>query len=56
MAHRWYLIADSRKFGKISIYPVADIGQIHTLITDRLPEHYAESLAEQNVQVIQCLS
>ncbi|MDT8297783.1 MAG: DeoR/GlpR family DNA-binding transcription regulator, partial [Spirochaetaceae bacterium] len=56
MAHRWYLIADSRKFGKISIYPVADISQIHTLITDQLPEHYAKSLAEQNVEVIRCLS
>ncbi|RKX88040.1 MAG: hypothetical protein DRP70_07225 [Spirochaetes bacterium] len=53
MAHRWYLIADSRKFDKISIYQVAELSQIHTLITDKIPQHYAEGLAALNVEVVQ---
>lgn len=52
MAHRWYLIADSTKFDKISIYPVADLDRIHTLITDRVPEHYARRLQSIHVEVV----
>lgn len=52
MAHSWYLMADSSKYDKISIYPVADFSQIHTLITDAIPQKYAEHLTELNVEVI----
>jgi DeoR family transcriptional regulator, fructose operon transcriptional repressor len=52
MAHRWYLIADTRKFDKISIYPVAELSQIHTLITDALPEHYAEYVQDIHVEIV----
>ncbi len=53
MAHRWYLIADVKKFDKISIYPVAELEQIHTLITDTLPDHYAERLRAIRVEIVQ---
>ncbi|MFP4152914.1 MAG: DeoR/GlpR family DNA-binding transcription regulator [Alkalispirochaeta sp.] len=52
MAHRWYLIADSTKFDKISIYPVADLDRIHTLITDRVPDHYVEPLRTVNLRTV----
>ncbi|MDA3950835.1 MAG: DeoR/GlpR family DNA-binding transcription regulator [Spirochaeta sp.] len=52
MAHRWYLIADSSKFDKISIYPVADLDRIHTLITDHVPDHYAQRLQSIHVEVV----
>lgn len=52
MAHRWYLIADSSKYDKISIYPVAEFNQIHTLITDSIPQKYAAQLTGLNVEVI----
>jgi len=52
MAHRWYLMADSTKFDKISIYPVAKLSHLHTFITDTIPPQYAECFAELNVKVI----
>jgi len=52
MAHQWYLIADSSKFDKISIYPVADLDRIHTLITDHVPDHYAEPLRSVNLRTV----
>jgi DeoR family transcriptional regulator, fructose operon transcriptional repressor len=52
MAHRWYLMADSTKFDKISIYPVAKLSHLHTFITDTIPQAYAEHFAELNVEVI----
>lgn len=53
MAHHWYLIADATKFDKIAIYPVAELGQFHTLITDSLPPRYAERFAALGVEVIE---
>jgi len=52
MAHRWYLMADQTKFGKISIYPVADLERIHTLITDAAPPDYMRRFTELNIEVI----
>lgn len=52
MAHRWYLIADSSKFDKISIYPVAELDAIHTLITDRVPPDYSEALQTVRVETV----
>ncbi len=53
MAHRWYLLVDSKKFDKISIHQVAELDQIHTLITDKIPQHYIERLAALKIEVIQ---
>jgi len=52
MAHHWYLMADSTKFDKISIYSVAELEQIHTLITDSVPEQYKQRLSELDIEVI----
>ncbi len=52
MAHHWYLLADSSKYDKISIYSVADLNQIHTLITDSIPQSYAEHCSKLNIKVI----
>ena len=41
MAHSWFLMVDSSKYGKISVYPVAEITQVDTLITDSVPPEYA---------------
>ena len=53
MAHHWYLIADASKFDKIAIYPVAELGQFQTIITDSLPHRYAEEFARLGVEVIE---
>lgn len=52
MAHKWYLIADSSKFDKISIYSVAELNQISTIITNEIPKHYTEKLKELDVEII----
>lgn len=52
MAQRWYLIADSTKFDKVAIHKVADLGQIHAIITDNLPQRYADLFAKLNVEII----
>ena len=52
MAHRWYLMADSSKFNKISIYSVAEIGKINSLITDYLPQQYAQPFEKIGIDVI----
>lgn len=53
MAHQWYLMVDSSKFDKISIYPVADLAQVHTLITDSIPPHYDGLLQNTTVRIVQ---
>jgi DeoR/GlpR family transcriptional regulator of sugar metabolism len=52
MAQRWYLIADYNKFDKISIYSVADLNKIDTLICDTIPGQYIDSFKENNVNII----
>lgn len=52
MAQRWYLIADYNKFDKISIYSVADLNKIDTLICDTIPAQYIDSFNENNVKII----
>lgn len=52
MAHEWYLMADATKFDTISIYPVAPLSVIHTLITDVVPEHYRDALTDVRVRVV----
>jgi len=52
LAQQWYLIADSTKFDKIAIYQVAEIAQLHTVITDSIPDRYAERFRELGVKII----
>jgi len=51
IARDWYLIADSAKFDKIAIYPVANFNAVHYLITDKLPEKYQETIQDNQVKV-----
>lgn len=53
MAHRWYLMADSSKFDKISIYPVADLSDVHTLISDAVPSRYESQLRSVDVRIVE---
>lgn len=52
IAHHWYLVADSTKFDRVSIYPVAELSRIHMLITDRLPPEYARRFQDLAVPVV----
>lgn len=52
MAHRWYLISDSSKFDKIAIYPVAELSQISTLITNGIPDRYQTFLDAKGIPVL----
>lgn len=49
IARSWYLMADSSKFGKIAMYPVADLSAIQCLITDALPDEYRNVLHQNKV-------
>lgn len=52
MSQQWFLMADQSKFDKISIYSVADLSKINTLITDTVPDHYEKTLVDNKVNVI----
>ena len=52
MAHSWYLMVDSSKYGRISVYPVAGIGQVDTLITDSIPPAYHGRLENLNIDLV----
>lgn len=52
MAQKWYLIADHSKFDKISIYSVADLNKVDTLICDSIPNQYIDSFKENDVTLI----
>lgn len=54
VARSWYLMADSSKFDKIAMYPVADLQSVQYLITDALPPAY-QKLADK-YQVHVCVS
>jgi DeoR/GlpR family transcriptional regulator of sugar metabolism len=52
MAQYWYVIADSTKINKIALYKIADLGQIHALISDNLSQQYVERFSELNVKLM----
>ncbi|MDD2533546.1 MAG: DeoR/GlpR family DNA-binding transcription regulator [Eubacteriales bacterium] len=52
MAHRWYLMADSSKFDRIAIYPVAELSQIHAIISESIPTTYRQFFTANNVQIL----
>lgn len=52
MAQQWYLMADSGKYDKISIYSVADFDSIDVLISDQVPQNYREHCRKHEVRII----
>lgn len=52
MSHCWYLIADSEKFDRIAIYPVAELNKIQVLISNHVPDQYLEYFRESGVRVV----
>lgn len=51
IAKEWYLMADHTKFDKIGMYPVAELSQIQHLITDQIPDNYAQKFQKENIRV-----
>lgn len=51
MAKSWYLMADSQKFDKIAMYPVAELQAVKVLITDGLPESYRGEAERQEIEI-----
>ena len=51
IARSWYLMADSSKFGKIAIYPVAGFDAVQYLITDALPDIYREQAMRHHIKL-----
>lgn len=47
LCKNWYLMIDSSKFNRISVYNVADISDVHCIISDKIPEEYANKLPEK---------
>ena len=48
IARSWYLMADSNKFDKIAMYPVAELSDVACVITDRISNEYANKFKENN--------
>ena len=47
-------MADSSKFDKIAMYPVAELDAVQYLITNRLPEHYRDIVEKKQIEL--CIS
>ena len=52
MAHQWILMADHTKYDRIAIYPVAEISQVHTVISDNFPSSYADYFQHHQVRMV----
>ncbi len=48
----WYLMVDSNKFDKKSLYKVGDLSDIKCLISDNVPDEYKEYLKSYNVKIM----
>jgi DeoR/GlpR family transcriptional regulator of sugar metabolism len=47
------LVADSSKFGKLSMFPVIDLSQVHIIITDQdLDPAYAERIRARGIELV----
>lgn len=51
IARSWYLMADSSKFNKIAMYPVASLQAIQHLITDELHPAYQDLIQNHGITV-----
>ncbi len=49
MTNSWYILANSEKFDKISMYPVSSLSQISCFICDRLEQPYKGYFSSQNI-------
>lgn len=52
MTRTWYLMADSKKFNKIAIFPVAEFSSVNYLITDSMPREYYELAEREHIHVL----
>lgn len=52
MAHQWILMADHNKYDRIAIYPVANIRQVHTVISDDFPPSYSDFFNHHQVRMV----
>lgn len=52
MSHHWFLMADLSKFDKISMYPVAELHDIQSIISNAFPPKYAEYFKAAGVELI----
>ncbi|MDW7671007.1 MAG: DeoR/GlpR family DNA-binding transcription regulator [Bacillota bacterium] len=52
MAHQWILLADHNKYDRIAIYPVASMQQIHTIISDKFPQHYRKHFNQHHIRMV----
>ncbi len=52
MAHQWYLLADNSKFDRIAIYPVAELSQIQSIISDSVPPKFRQYFIEHDIQIL----
>jgi len=52
MAHQWILMADHTKYDRIAIYPVADLSQVHTVISDDFPPSYKDYFQHHQIRTV----
>lgn len=51
IANKWYLMASSDKFNKLSMYSTASLSDVDCIITDSYPPEYESFFAEHNIEV-----
>ena len=52
IANKWYLMADSEKFNKMSMYSAAPITDVQCVITDKCPEDFRARFDECGIEVM----
>lgn len=56
IAHHWYVMANYTKYDRIGIYPVAELNQIGTLITNDIPDEYIERFNTLRIPIVRVSS
>lgn len=49
IARSWYLMAESAKFHKIAMYPVAELAAVRHLITDAVPPSFEAAIEQHGI-------
>ena len=52
ISSKWYLMVDSGKFNKLSMYSAAQLSDVDCLITDSYPPEYEELFQANNIEVV----
>lgn len=52
ISNKWYLMANSEKFDKLSMYSAAPLTDVQCIITDKCPENYRIRFDEWGIEVI----